>query len=181
MLEIAASLASSQNPSDRDKADFIQAFDASLAVRRVKLAKLTMGLYWAFPKSFPPLDGNTREYISGKTEIEIPGKLSEVSGAKYLDLIDRLNDAIHGSNPPFVSFPNLSQLADVEVRIERNKARKRKKKSRDKAGTAGADSGESYDLRSIIEDGSFLSPEKLPTSISAELRSSADIGSARRT
>lgn len=164
LYEVAASIASSKDPSAQDRADFIQAFDASLAVKRVALAKLTMGLYWAFSQNFPPLDGNTREYISERHGIEISPGADGNYGAEYLSLIGRLNETISDASAPFSSFPHLSKLADVEVRIERNLERKRKKKESAKtSGTAGkgGEPGELYDIQAIIEDGSFLSLTKL--------------------
>jgi hypothetical protein len=55
-------------------------FTNALAIRRVAIAKLTMGLFWIRPEAYLPLDNRTREYLRAK----------EISATKVADLQDYL-------------------------------------------------------------------------------------------
>jgi 5-methylcytosine-specific restriction protein B len=71
---------------------------------------LTFALYWCRPWSFLSLDGNSREYISGKLRLPIGkhGPKNRCSGAEYLQLIDALNQRFAEPDFSVHSFPELS-------------------------------------------------------------------------
>ena len=50
-------------------------FERCMAIRSVKLAKLTIGLYWLQPKKFMPLDGNSRAYLL-RRGVAVPGAVA---------------------------------------------------------------------------------------------------------
>jgi hypothetical protein len=75
------------------------AFNRCLAVRGVKIAKLTIGLYWLQPKKFMPLDGNSRAYLNRQGVVVA----SEVSAwSEYQAILTQLNKKL-GANYPQIS------------------------------------------------------------------------------
>jgi len=71
---------------------------------------MVTALYWCRPWSFLSLDGNSREYISGKLRLPIGkhGPKNRCSGAEYLQLIDALNQRFAEPDFSVHSFPELS-------------------------------------------------------------------------
>lgn len=74
---------------------FAEAFNAALALRRVKI-NLTMGLYWIRPKTFLALDHNNRRHL----DIKIEG---ELNASSYIEVLHSLEG--------MGSFPELSSAA----------------------------------------------------------------------
>ena len=85
-------------------------FDRCLGIKSVKIAKLSMGLFWLRPRAFPPLDGQSQPYLR-RHGVKIPGKVS--AWDEYLAVVEaavaRLGD----------DFPSLSRAAYVEPGDER--------------------------------------------------------------
>lgn len=85
-------------------------FGRCLAVRSVKIAKLSTGLFWLRPRVFPPLDGQSQLYLR-RHGVNIPGKLA--TWGEYREVVEaaaaRLGD----------DFPALSRAAYVEQDQER--------------------------------------------------------------
>ena len=72
--------------------------------------KLTIGLFWARPARFPPMDNSSERYISGGLGVTLPGHMP-MSGIEYLELIDRLEQRLSEPDSPVHSFQELSSAA----------------------------------------------------------------------
>ena len=91
-----------------DQSNFINSYDRSQAQPRVAY-NLTMGLYWARPWSYVPLDGNSRRYITNRLGIQLPQGVP--SGAIYVELCNQLRHRFEDIDFPVHSFPELSWAA----------------------------------------------------------------------
>ena len=69
--------------------------------------KLTMGLFWARPGRFSPLDSSSERYISSSLGVTVPGPMP-VSGDEYLEFVDRLEQRFNEPNSPVHSFQELA-------------------------------------------------------------------------
>ncbi|MFC2085674.1 McrB family protein [Bacteroidota bacterium] len=87
-------------------------FDSCLEIYGVKLAKLTMGLYWMDPERFLPLDSNTRQYLK-KHKIDSSPK----NGEDYVTLVSRVRKDIA------MGFPEISDQAYRETKDSKPKRR----------------------------------------------------------
>ncbi len=80
-------------------------FNRCLAVQSVKIAKLSMGLFWLRPQAFTPLDGRSQQYLR-RHEVQVPKKVA--TWDEYRDVVEatiaRLGD----------NFPALSRAAYVQ-------------------------------------------------------------------
>ena len=85
-----------------------RSYNEALLVKRVSERKLTMGLYWIRPWSFPSLDKRTKTYIRHVLGESLPAKFT---GKEYLVLRDRLLERFHDEKCPVHSFPELSLAA----------------------------------------------------------------------
>ena len=97
--------------ADRDfgPSVFIGSYDTAESQPRVAY-NLTMGLYWARPWSYVPLDGNSRRYITNRLGIPLSGTIPP-SGVGYVDLCNQLAKRFEEDNCPVHSFPELSWAA----------------------------------------------------------------------
>ena len=97
------------NNNEQARETFSHDFDAAMELYGVAW-NLTFALYWCRPWSFLSLDGNSREYISGKLRLPIGkhGPKNRCSGAEYLQLIDALNQRFAEPDFSVHSFPELS-------------------------------------------------------------------------
>ncbi len=91
-----------------DPSDFISAFDAAEAQPLVAY-NLTMGLYWARPWWYVPLDGNSRRYITDLLGVQLPRTVP--SGARYVEICNQLAALFDQQDSPVESFPELSWAA----------------------------------------------------------------------
>lgn len=91
-----------------ESSDFISSFDAAEAQPLVRF-NLTMGLYWARPWWYAPLDGNSRGYITDRLGIRLPRSVP--SGAGYVELCNQLRNRFEDIDFPVHSFPELSWAA----------------------------------------------------------------------
>ena len=91
-----------------DPSDFIGSFDAAEAQPLVA-NNLTMGLYWARPWWYVPLDRNSRRYITDRLGIQLPRTVP--SGAVYVELCNQLGRRFEDIDFPVHSFHELSWAA----------------------------------------------------------------------
>ncbi len=112
LFEAAIRLADGE---ESDPGRLIKAFDNANMVRGLQW-KHTIGLYWARPWFFPPLDIKARDYITKKLKINFPilksakgGEL--ITGADYLTLRENLEANFTDEQYPVHSFPSLSDKA----------------------------------------------------------------------
>ena len=72
--------------------------------------KLSIGLFWARPDRFSPLDNNSESYISGDLGVPLSGSMP-IPGTEYLQLVDRLQQRFSEADSPVHSFQELSLAA----------------------------------------------------------------------
>ena len=88
---------------ERCREAFVRSYDNALTVKKVGVSKLTMGLFWIRPWSFPSLDKKSHKYI----EDRLGGSLPE-NAREYLELRDRLLERFLEPDAPVHSFPELT-------------------------------------------------------------------------
>ena len=91
-----------------DPYEFVQSYDIAQSHRFVSY-NLTMGLYWARPRQYPPLDSKCRGYITDHLQIPLPRRVP--SGIEYLELRERLEACFRHDECPVHSFPQMSWAA----------------------------------------------------------------------
>ena len=82
---------------------FERSYDRALSLKRVGIAKLTMGLFWVRPWSFPTLESNSIEYIKTDLREAIPDRYTP-TGAEYLELRDRLLERFEDRTIQYIPF-----------------------------------------------------------------------------
>lgn len=133
---------------------FVQSYDNALTVKKVGVSKLTMGLYWIRPWSFPSLDKSSGKYIEDKLGAVLPENARE-----YLELRDRLLERFLEPDTRVHSFPELTWSGYNQNAPEPNDD-----------GKSTHDGGRGpepppppagYTIDHILDDGCFLSREAL--------------------
>lgn len=179
------SLEYADNKSGSQLNSLITLFDEAIKRNWVKW-NLTIGLFWIRPYEFLPLDKNSRSYINKKLDIKIPvaNNARSIGGRQYFDLIDQIKNRFADHDSQIHSFPELSAYAWEEA-PEKTRSKKRKTKekgnvenksaenvtieSKNKDDNVGNANFESYTVKELIREGSFLSEIEL-NRILAELR-----------
>lgn len=153
-----------ENP-DENRAAFVDAFDAY--VKNHGPWMLTMGLYWFRPNDFINLDGRNRAYLlSHCSEFAPELRLNRnISGDAYLDLIGRVKNWMETSEDAPVDFPRLSLAAWHETAAEEEEepepdSASANTESEDHPVTT-VETSSAYTVESIVDDGSFVSAERL--------------------
>lgn len=102
VFRAAIALTDSADSSDELRQDFVECFNAAVAQNNVGEASLTMALYWARPKAFLPLDGNTSMYLRNRFNLTS----HPIDGMKYLALIESVRQRLDGTHKDFahISF-----------------------------------------------------------------------------
>ena len=88
---------------ERCREAFVRSYDIARTIKKVGVSKLTMGLFWIRPWSFPSLDKKSRKYIEDKLGGSPPENARE-----YLELRDRLLERFLEPDAPVHSFPELT-------------------------------------------------------------------------
>jgi len=165
-----------ENDSDQDDADkrsdFIEAYNRASRVRNVGW-NLSMGLYWIRPWLFPTMDSRSQAFVSGKLGIPIgkSGAKGRSSAEEYVAMMDTLTARFMEDGYPVHSFPELS-LAAWQYRGPSNSeslaARDDHSESEedldieDETDRVGqSEPPEPYSLASVLEEGCFLSADRL--------------------
>ena len=148
--------------------EFIVAYNAAQEVRSVGW-NLSIGLYWAHPWDFLPLDKNSREYIRSRLELEAAPR----NGGDYLLLCSAVkgllsaeaNPVFSVDNSPVRSIPELSLDAwnHTHHKISMTRAWNYKRTATDTDNAPGEQkpeqipaSLEPYSVSDILKDGCFL-------------------------
>jgi 5-methylcytosine-specific restriction protein B len=100
-----AALALADSNEDLSRMRFAKAYDPARGIHGVG-GKLSMGLFWARPWNFLPLDGQSRSYL--KTVLMLDGNLFQANGSQYLSILDTLISKFDDAEYPVHSFPELS-------------------------------------------------------------------------
>ena len=146
VFEHAIDYADNGDDGRREALDY--SYEDALSVKSVGVSKLTIGMFWIRPWYFPPLDKNSIKYIREVLKENISDK-GDLNGSDYLALRDRLLDRFHDDECPVHSFPELSLRAYAPA----------------PPAPPPPPHVTSYSIDSILDDGCFLSREKLEVSI----------------
>ena len=106
-FENAIVLATDDNEENRQS--FLDSYEQVFQARGLG-RKLTMGLFWARPDRFPPLDNLSERYILDSMGLALPDT-TPIPGREYLELADELEQRFSESNSPVHSFQELSAAA----------------------------------------------------------------------
>lgn len=152
--------ASEDSPDTRNT--FVKAYDKASQVKGVGW-NLTMGFYWIRPRTFTPLDGNSRNYIEQSLDIAISynGAKRRCSGQDYLNLLDILGKKFREESYPVHSFPELSSAA-----WEKDSTKSPKPVTlppQPPPPQVRETASLSYSIDNILTEGCFLQREKLET------------------
>ena len=158
------------NGDSTSRERFADSFDAAIALYGVG-RNLTMGLYWARPWYYPPLDNPSCSFIASEMNVDIDKR--GLDGTAYLSLRDRLEAAFVDEGSRIHSFPELSASAFTAKRAlpeepagyerfaEGEEAGDEVRTESDIEGRAESDDGMTYSVDDIIDDGCFLERQKL--------------------
>ena len=100
-------LADADNEANRQS--FLDSYDRIFQARGLG-RKLTIGLFWARPGRFSPLDNSSESYISDNLGVPLSGPMP-ISGSEYLELVDQLQQRFSEADSPVHSFQELSLAA----------------------------------------------------------------------
>ena len=100
-------LADADNEANRQS--FLDSYDRIFQARGLG-RKLTIGLFWARPTRFSPLDNSSERYISDNLGVPLSGPMP-ISGSEYLELVDQLQQRFSEADSPVHSFQELSLAA----------------------------------------------------------------------
>ena len=100
-------LADADNEASRQS--FLGSYDRVFQARGLG-RKLTIGLFWARPGRFSPLDNSSESYISDNLGLLLSGSMP-ISGSEYLELVDQLQQRFSEADSPVRSFQELSLAA----------------------------------------------------------------------
>ena len=111
-----AALDYAQSHSSESKKRFIQFYDRAIQQKGIRW-NLTMGLFWIRPYEFVNLDSRNRWYLSNPENM--PADLAEFfdgleempSAADYLDVNERIKQAISTGKYDYKNLPELSNFA----------------------------------------------------------------------
>ena len=100
-------LADADNEANRQS--FLDSYDRIFQARGLG-RKLTIGLFWARPTRFSPLDNSSESYISDNLGVPLSGPMP-IPGSAYLELVDQLQQRFSEADSPVHSFRELSLAA----------------------------------------------------------------------
>ena len=89
---------------------FLESYDRIVNARGVG-AKLTIGLFWIRPNSYPTLDSKSEDYIASSLGVTLPKQVPP-QGREYLELAYNLRERFFDADSPVRSFQELSLAAD---------------------------------------------------------------------
>ncbi len=148
---------------------FVESYDRAIQTAGVGI-NLTMGLFWARPRSFLPLDSNSRHYIGTGLGVTLPNQMPP-PGRQYLELADFLKYRFDDAAFPVHSFQELS-LAAYESPSPESGAERQPVTPPVETEQSGAETNEetgtptdTYTLDNILAEGCFLEKSKLENTL----------------
>ena len=109
---LATAINFTDSDDDGSQHYFTQAYDRVRSQQGIRW-NLSMALYWIRPWSYPPLDSQSRHFITKKLNIEIgeSGKHNCCNAKDYLRIMEYLETRFQEDAYPVHSFPELSLAA----------------------------------------------------------------------
>ena len=161
LWEIFAKALALADGNTDNRAAFIRCYDAAQSQPLVRY-NLTMGLYWARPWSYPPLDTNCRNLITQRLSLSLPRDVPP--GRRYLEIADQLGERFRESDFPVRSFPHLSWAAyPPNFALPAQPAPAPQTVREPDPPPLTTPKSASYTIDSIIDDGCFLERSRLET------------------
>lgn len=147
----ACAISYSDSEDSDSRSAFISAYDSAIKVSNVGW-KLSFGLYWIRPWSFPSLDNLARDYIENDldTKIGLNGPKNRCNANDYLNVRESLDARFKDEDCPVSSFPQLA----YEVWMRKVKP-----------PPPPPPPPPRYSLDDIVKDGCFIARNKLETMI----------------
>lgn len=161
----ALEYADSDESASRER--FLDSFNAAIPLDLVG-RRLTTGLFWARPWSYPTLDRPSSDFMAEELGID-PGA-GRIGAVPYLDLRERLEMVFLGEGSIVRSFPELSLLAYELKRAPATDPERSDGSSgrwsaeallEDVAELPWRADGTPYSIDDIIDDGCFLPRDRL--------------------
>ena len=158
----AEAIAFSESDKEETRSTFAQAYDRAMQGWGVKW-NLSMGLYWIRPWDFLTLDSRSRDYITHKLHIPIGN--SPPQAENYLKVLEDLQAHFQEPDYPIHSFPELSWAAWIEEKEPPVDPVDLDEDEREIVLPPKSPDHQiqPYSIDFILNDGCFLSPEKLET------------------
>ena len=149
----SSAISFSDSEDSDSRSAFISAYDSAIKVSNVGW-KLSFGLYWIRPWSFPSLDNLARDYIENDldTEIGLNGPKNRCNSNDYLNVRESLDARFKDEDFPVNSFPQLAY--EVWMR-----------KVKPPPPPPPPPPLRNYTLDDIVKDGCFITRSKLETMI----------------
>ena len=146
------------------RTEFAEAYDTAVEVWGVAW-NLSVGLYWAHPWDFPPLDSPSRQYMKKHLQLQVPSSSGQgpCDAKAYLKLLDDLKARFEEESCPVHSFPEFS----LEAWRHRNPT------GGPEPGANGGDGptkpgtiqvaplSKPYSVTHVLEDGCFLGRDEI--------------------
>ena len=170
-----AAISYADQGSAKARSEFTESFDRAMKVSCVAW-NLTMGCYWIRPWHYTTLDTQSRDYLKYISEpigVRDPKKIS--CEKHYLPLCDRLDTHFKESNYSAHSFPELSrnawELERMKPEAGSTEPENALKEDENDATAAVAQEYSNshshfYSIQNILDDGCFLSQEKINVALS---------------
>ena len=159
LLKAANELANAKHPTVAQKEAFSTLFDLSQAVKYVASPKLSIGLYWAFPTYFSPIDKFTRQYALEILNIKIPDKFS---GDFYLKILEEFHKHMSsGAGKRFSSVHDLAWKAWVYDEFERQEDNGGTENDDEENGDLPPPPIEEYSINDVVKEGCFIPKGKI--------------------
>lgn len=146
--------ADSQEEREEDWAAFREAYNAALSIRGVKW-NLSIGLYWARPWIYPPLDARTRRYLSEVAQLQIDMHAPQncCDADDYIIVASELQNRFYDYDFPVKSVPALVYAA----------CKYRPEEEPESESPAQLSEKLAYTTQSIVDEGCFVPKSELDT------------------
>ena len=144
----------SDNRNAETRGNFLSSYDNALSIKNVN-KKLSIGLHWARPWHFIPVNENTLPYIKQLNFIQKDH--APIYGEEYLNLVENFTARFEEINPTVHSIP--------EFCLEAKRSGDKRKQPSPKHHTTESLPSESYTIQDILDDGCFLNSSEVESLI----------------
>lgn len=148
-LFVAALQYSDSRDNETGKRSFITSYDQALHIENVN-KKLSIGLHWARPWDFIPLDKKTCKYIK-HLGFHYNKNFASLNGEGYLNLLDECAPLFNGSTTKNYSIPAFCLMA-----MQKYRSRIKLESPSPEPHTIESLPSEPYTIQDIFDDGCFL-------------------------
>ena len=148
----------SDNRNVETRRNFIRAYNDALSIKNVN-KKLSIGLHWARPWNFVPLDKKTCRYLQ-HFAFHQNNDFDSLDGEGYLNLLDERTSWFKEN-----SFLDYSIPAFCLAAVEKHRSSNKNKPPSSKSKTTESLPSEPYTIQDILDDGCFLDTKEVESLI----------------